>query len=160
VRRFIRTKLFLFACLMLPACDGGKLLGNSTVPKEDVSLLLTYQDNGWAYWMYTSWDDKEFDSQLIISGSQTLAAQTDCPTNAQGTIKIPVGKRVKMLVSSNAEQAGVCVPQYGIKLDAVPGLITEVYFTPLETGTICGTCLGEDGDLLTNSTFVLEIIEP
>ena len=157
----LKTKLVMIYGLMFVACDGGMYTDDPSVPEHDVTLRVTHHENSWTYTTYTpdTFLGEQQSKIQLISGLDVIKSQTNCPANTQNAIKIPAGKIVRLLATSNDNISGVCLPQYGVKMDAIPGRINEVFFTPIKAGTICGTCLGEDGKLDKNSTIVLEIVE-
>jgi cytochrome c oxidase subunit 2 len=55
-------------------------------------------------------------------------------------LKVPVGKPVKMLLTSVDVIHGFYVPAFRIKQDAVPGMETYLWFQPTETGAFDVLC--------------------
>ena len=52
-----------------------------------------------------------------------------------GTIHLPVGVPVDMQIRSKDVLHNFYVPNFRVKMDAVPGMITDTWFTPTETGS-------------------------
>jgi len=55
-------------------------------------------------------------------------------------IVVPVGKKVRFLVTANDVIHSWWVPQLGVKTDAIPGFINEFWVRADETGTFRGQC--------------------
>ncbi|MEK7717875.1 MAG: c-type cytochrome, partial [Pseudomonadota bacterium] len=55
-------------------------------------------------------------------------------------IVVPVGKKVRFLVTANDVIHSWWVPQLGVKKDAIPGFINEFWTRADETGTFRGQC--------------------
>lgn len=53
-----------------------------------------------------------------------------------GEMVLPVGKRVRFDVTSRDVLHSFWVPAFRMKIDAVPGIVTNVYATPDKTGTM------------------------
>ncbi|RMF17670.1 MAG: cytochrome c oxidase subunit II, partial [Alphaproteobacteria bacterium] len=53
---------------------------------------------------------------------------------------VPVGKVVKVQVTSTDVIHSWAVPAFGIKIDAVPGRLNETWFKAEKTGTFYGQC--------------------
>jgi len=59
---------------------------------------------------------------------------TDAP------LVVPVGTKVKVLVTSINNMHSWAVPSFGVKMDAVPGIINETWFEVYKEGTYYGQC--------------------
>src|SRR5512136_316780 len=57
-----------------------------------------------------------------------------------GELRVPVGKPVKLLLTSQDVIHGFYAPSFRIKQDAVPGMETYLWFQPTETGTFDVMC--------------------
>jgi cytochrome c oxidase subunit II len=55
-------------------------------------------------------------------------------------LHIPVGERVLLIINSTDVIHSFWVPAFGIKQDAVPGRLTQIYLTPAVVGTYPGLC--------------------
>ncbi|MEO8468173.1 MAG: cytochrome c oxidase subunit II, partial [Chloroflexota bacterium] len=55
-------------------------------------------------------------------------------------LHIPVNTRVHLVIDSEDVIHSFWVPAFGVKQDAVPGLITQIYMTATEVGTFPGMC--------------------
>ena len=54
---------------------------------------------------------------------------------------VPVGKRVRLLITANDVLHAWCVPALGAKQDAIPGFIRDSWFTADKIGTYRGQCV-------------------
>lgn len=75
------------------------------------------------------------DGEPKLNGRPYLLA-TDAP------LVVPVNKRVTVQVTSNTNLHAFAVPQFGIKIDAIPGRINQTWFrvNAGEEGTYYGQC--------------------
>lgn len=55
-------------------------------------------------------------------------------------LHVPVNTRVHLVIDSKDVIHSFWVPAFGVKQDAVPGLVTQIYFTATEVGTFPGMC--------------------
>jgi len=55
-------------------------------------------------------------------------------------LRVPVGKRVRLLITSNDVIHSWSVPDFGIKRDAIPGMLNDVWFEVNEPGIFRGQC--------------------
>lgn len=53
---------------------------------------------------------------------------------------VPVGKKVRVLLTSNDVIHAWWVPEFGMKKDAIPGFVNEIWFRADEPGTYRGQC--------------------
>ena len=109
------------------------------LPKPDLTVRATgYQ---W-YWNYTypEYGGFSFDSMMVadedLSLNQVRLLSTD------NYMAVPVGRTVRVLVAADPD--GVihswAVPSLGVKKDAVPGRLNEVWFKVDKPGTYYGQC--------------------
>src|SRR5262249_2677765 len=55
-------------------------------------------------------------------------------------LRVPTGKRVRVLITSNDVIHSWSVPDFGIKRDAIPGMLNDVWFEVDEPGIYRGQC--------------------
>ncbi len=93
-------------------------------------------------WQYT-YPDYENIEEIISNPLEELEAKeknvpyllaTDAP------LVVPVGTKVKVLVTSVNNMHSWAVPSFGVKMDAVPGIINETWFEVYKEGTYYGQC--------------------
>ncbi len=112
----------------------------------DLTIKVTGFQWGWRY-DYSA-DDFGFYSNLSTPWSQIGQPGTG-PTEKQGDgyllevdnpLVVPVGKRVRLLITSNDVIHGWYVPQLGINQYGIPGFIKDVWFKADMVGTFKGQC--------------------
>ncbi|MFO7758722.1 MAG: cytochrome c oxidase subunit II [Roseovarius sp.] len=130
------------------------LFKQQEIPEGDINIKVTgYQ---W-YWGYEYSDhDFEFDSYMIGSpatgGDNRLTPEVEEQLQEAGyerdefllatdtQVVVPVGKTVVMTVTGADVIHSWTIPAFGVKQDAVPGRLAQLWFTPEEVGTYFGQC--------------------
>ncbi len=73
---------------------------------------------------------------------------------------VPVGKKVRVLITANDVIHAWWVPAFGVKQDAIPGFIRDAWFQADRAGTFVGQCTelcGKDHGFM---PIVVEVMEP
>ena len=112
----------------------------------DMTIKVTGFQWGWRY-DYSA-DDMGFYSNLTTPWSQigqpgieaTEKKGADYLLEVDNPLVVPVGKRVRLLVTSTDVIHGWYVPQLGINQYGIPGFIKDVWFTADKVGTFKGQC--------------------
>ncbi len=112
----------------------------------DVTVKVTGYQWGWRY-DYSA-DDFGFYSNLSTPLAQigqpgepaTEAKGPDYLLEVDNPIVVPVGKRVRLLVTSNDVIHGWYVPQLGVNQYGIPGFIKDAWFKADRVGTFKGQC--------------------
>ena len=112
----------------------------------DMTIKVTGYQWGWRY-DYSA-DDMGFYSNLGTPWSQigqpgvpaTEEKGNDYLVEVDNPLVVPVGKRIRLLVTSNDVIHGWYVPQLGINQYGIPGFIKDVWFKAEKTGTFRGQC--------------------
>ena len=122
------------------------ILDMKDTSSPDMTVKVTGFQWGWRYDYNT--EDFGFYSNLTTPWSQIGQPGTG-PTEKQGDnyllevdnpLVVPVGKRVRLLITSNDVIHGWYVPQLGINQYGIPGFIKDVWFTADRIGTFKGQC--------------------
>ena len=122
------------------------ILDMKDTSSPDMTVKVTGFQWGWRY-DYSA-EDFGFYSNLSTPWSQIGQPGTG-PTEKQGPdyllevdnpLVVPVGKRVRLLITSNDVIHGWYVPQLGINQYGIPGFIKDVWFTAEMVGTFRGQC--------------------
>jgi len=126
-------------CLILVviAVPSFKLLyKQEVIPKADVTIkAIGYQ---W-YWGYEYPDEKiAFESVMIESKNLKPGQLRLLSTDTK--IVIPVNKVVKVLITSNDVNHAWTVPAFGVKKDAIPGKVNQIWFNVEKEGVYYGQC--------------------
>lgn len=112
----------------------------------DMTIKITGFQWGWRY-DYSA-DEMGFYSNLKTPWTQ-IGQPGSGPTEKKGEeyllevdnpLVVPVGKRVRLLVTSNDVIHGWYVPQLGINQYGIPGFIKDVWFNAEKVGTFKGQC--------------------
>ena len=75
-------------------------------------------------------------------------------------VVVPVGKKVRVLLTANDVIHAWWVPAFGVKQDAIPGFIRDVWFTAEKPGTYRGQCAELCGKEHGYMPIVVEVVEP
>jgi cytochrome c oxidase subunit II len=122
------------------------ILDMKDTSSPDLTVKVTGFQWGWRY-DYNA-EGLGFYSNLATPWSQIGQPGTG-PTEKQGNdyllevdnpLVVPVGKRVRLLVTSNDVIHGWYVPQLGINQYGIPGFIKDVWFKAETVGTFKGQC--------------------
>lgn len=73
---------------------------------------------------------------------------------------VPVGAKVRLLLTSNDVLHAWWVPELAIKKDAIPGIVNETWFQATKTGTYRGQCAELCGKDHGYMPIVVEVVEP
>ena len=129
----------LIPCLILivMAVPSFKILyKQDTIPKADLTIkAVGYQ---W-YWGYEYPDENIiFDSYMIEE--KDLRADQPRLLAVDNEVVVPVNQVVKVLITANDVLHAWALPSFGVKRDAVPGIINETWFKAEKEGTYYGQC--------------------
>jgi cytochrome c oxidase subunit 2 len=151
--------------LVVIAIPSFKLLYyQDTIPDADVVIKATGNQWYWSY-EYTDEDGLGFDSIMLPDSyfaddmTQAVAIERasvvadiqhllDMDTEPQmyrlletdTRIVVPVNKIVKLVVTASDVLHAWTIPAFGVKVDAVPGRINELWFNATVIGTYYGQC--------------------
>lgn len=105
---------------------------------EKADLTVKAIGHQW-YWSYEYPEQKiHFDSYLIeekdLKPGQLRLLEVD------NRVVVPVGKVVRLIVTSEDVLHSFAVPSFGIKKDAVPGRLNETWFKVEKEGVYYGQC--------------------
>ncbi len=151
--------------LIVIAIPSFKLLYyQDTVPDADVVIKATGNQWYWSY-EYTEEGGLSFDSNMlpdsyfademtedvaaeramIVGEIQHLLDMDEEPQmyrllETDTRIVVPVNKNVKLVVTASDVIHAWTIPAFGVKVDAVPGRINELWFNATEIGTYYGQC--------------------
>jgi cytochrome c oxidase subunit 2 len=117
------------------------LLEMSDTSKSDLTIKITAYQWKWKY----DYPDQDvgFFSTLTTPRDQIenkAAKGEHYLLEVDNPIVVPVGKKVRFLVTANDVIHSWWVPQLGVKTDAIPGFINEFWTRADETGTFRGQC--------------------
>ncbi|WP_427454716.1 cytochrome c oxidase subunit II [Litorimonas sp. WD9-15] len=109
------------------------------IPETEVTVKAV--GNTWN-WEYSYPDHEDVDSFVSNPLDKTQSTDAGKPYlfATDAALVVPVNTKVKVLVTSVNNMHSWTVPSFGIKMDAVPGIINETWFEVYEEGTYYGQC--------------------
>ena len=136
--------LIILVAIAVPAT---KLLLKIEDPSNaDMTIKVT----GWQWkWQYEYMDngvsfmsnlDKASNEARQTGANKDLTKVDNYLLNVDNPIVVPVGKKVRLLITSNDVIHAWWVPALAVKRDAVPGYINESWFKTDKVGTYRGQC--------------------
>ena len=114
------------------------LYDEDVIPEADLTIKATGNQWYWSY-EYPDYEDIAFDANILKEGQP---GYNDHP-RLLGTdehIVVPVNKIVRVQVTANDVIHAWAVPAFGVKIDAVPGVLNETWFKATKTGMYYGQC--------------------
>ncbi|WP_163846573.1 cytochrome c oxidase subunit II [Pseudooceanicola aestuarii] len=116
------------------------LFKQQIIPDGDIHIKVTgYQ---W-YWGY-EYTDHEFAFDSFLLPKEELAAngfaEDEYLLATDTSVVVPVGKTVVMTVTGADVIHSWTVPSFGVKQDAVPGRLAQLWFKPEKEGIYFGQC--------------------
>jgi cytochrome c oxidase subunit 2 len=132
----------------------------------DISIVVTayqwkwhykYQDEGIEFYSSLarpSLDARRLDSGIDVKSVENYLLDVDRP------VVVPVGAKVRLLLTSNDVIHSWYVPDLAIKKDAIPGMVNETWFRAEEVGTYRGQCTELCGKDHGYMPVVVEVVEP
>src|SRR5262245_54731300 len=116
-------------------------------PPEDASIVeVVGQQWNWSY-RFPGRDGKlgATDARLVTVDNP-FGMNPDDPQGqddvliANPELHLPMGKPVKRLLRAKDVNHQFAVPQFRVKMDMVPGMVTHFWLTPTRTGTFDALC--------------------
>lgn len=107
----------------------------------ETELTVKVVGNTWN-WLYSYPDYENVDEFVSNPLDETQASQVGQPylLATDAPLVVPVNTKVKVLVTSVNNMHSWTVPSFGVKMDAVPGIINETWFEVRKEGTFYGQC--------------------
>lgn len=106
-------------------------------PKADLTIKATAHQ--W-YWSYVYPDHGAFGYDALMIEEKDLKPGQPRLLATDNEVVVPVNKVVHVLLAADDVIHNWTVPAFGVKMDAVPGRVTRVWFQARETGTYYGQC--------------------
>ena len=124
--------------LVLIAIPSFKLLYYSdTLPKADMTVKAI--GHQW-YWTYEYPDHGDFSFDATILTDDELKPGQPRLLSVDNRVVVPVDKVVRVQVTADDVLHAWAMPAFGVKVDAVPGRLNEVWFKAERTGVYYGQC--------------------
>ncbi|CRL10489.1 Cytochrome c oxidase subunit 2 precursor [Phaeobacter italicus] len=117
-----------------------ELFRQQEIPEGDINIKVTgYQ---W-YWGY-EYTDHEFGFESFMLAKEDLAAngyaEDEYLLATDTAVVVPVGKTIVMQVTGADVIHSWTIPAFGVKQDAVPGRLAELWFKAEKEGIYFGQC--------------------
>ena len=132
----------------------------------DVTIVATayqwkwhykYQDEGVEF--YSSLARPSVEARPRASGIDP-ASVDNYLLDVDRPLVVPRGQKIRLLLTSNDVLHAWWVPDLAIKKDAIPGMVNETWFRPMEAGTFRGQCAELCGKDHGYMPIVVEVVEP
>lgn len=155
--------VFILLGMAIPAAETMIRLEDSRKP--DMSIVATGYQWKWHY-RYQN-EGVEFYSNLAMPSILARPRNADVdPFTVDNYLRdvdrpmvVPVGAKVRLLLTSNDVLHAWWVPELAIKKDAIPGIINETWFQATEVGTYRGQCAELCGKDHGYMPIVVEVVE-
>jgi len=136
--------ILILIVMAIPAARG--LIKDEDMSGSDITIKVTGYQWKWEY----DYLDKKVDffstlardsNEARIKGSHAdVYSVPNYLLEVDHPLVVPVGKKVRLLVTSGDVIHAWWVPALGMKKDAIPGYINELWFRADEVGTFRGQC--------------------
>lgn len=128
--------------LVLIAIPSFKLLYfEAVIPTPDLTIKAIGKQWYWTY-EYPTKGDFQFDSLGLTQSDSDKSAAAGEPRllGVDNPLVVPVNKVVKVITAGADVIHSWAVPQFGVKMDAVPGRLNATWFKADREGTYYGQC--------------------
>jgi cytochrome c oxidase subunit 2 len=132
--------------LLFIAVPSFQLLTAQYTPTEEPALTMKATANQWNWdYEYQLEEPLTFNSVMLQEDAREAAGKQDVGKYPRllavnNEIVVPVNATVRVLVTASDVIHAFAMPAFGIKSDAVPGRINEVWFKATKTGLFYGQC--------------------
>jgi len=116
-------------------------------PPDDASILeVVGQQWAWSYRFPGRDGELGASDMRLVTVDNPLGVDPKDPKSADDVIvnspevHLPVGKSVKFLLRAKDVNHQYAVPQFRVKMDMVPGMVTHFWLTPTRTGAFDALC--------------------
>jgi cytochrome c oxidase subunit 2 len=111
-------------------------------PDTDPPLTIKATGNQW-FWSYDYPDSGDISFDSLMLSDEERAANPDAGPRllaVDNQMVVPVGRVVRMQVIGADVIHSFAIPSFGIKIDAVPGRLNEIWFRVDREGVYYGQC--------------------
>ena len=116
------------------------LYAEGVVPEHEMTIKATGYSWFWEYEYYNSDDETDFSFSATMVDEADLGPGQPRLLATDNEVVVPVGKVVRLLLTSGDVIHAWAVPSFGVKRDAVPGRLNEAWFRVDQPGTYYGQC--------------------
>ena len=127
-----------------------------TIPEDAITVKAIGNQWNWDY-VYPDHGGFEFNSAPLTIEE---AAEKNVPGRLAVTepMVVPVGQKIRVIVTASDVLHAFAVPAFGVKVDAVPGRLNETWFEVREPGTYYGQCSEVCGQLHYNMPIEVRVL--
>ena len=154
---------FILLFMAVPAAETMIKLEDSRDP--DLSIVVTGYQWRWHYKyqdseieFYSSLAHSSLEARRLNSGIDPYSVENYL-LEVDNPLVVPVGAKVRILLTSNDVLHAWWVPEFAIKKDAIPGIINETWFKADVAGTYRGQCAELCGKDHGYMPVVVEVLE-
>jgi len=132
--------------LLMLAVPSFQLLTAQYSPPEEAKLTLKATANQWNWdYEYQVEEPLTFNSAILAEGDRASYGKEDLARYPRllavdNEIVVPVNTTVRVLVTASDVIHAFAMPAFGVKTDAVPGRINEIWFNAQKEGLYYGQC--------------------
>jgi cytochrome c oxidase subunit 2 len=132
--------------LLFIAVPSFQLLTAQYTPPEEAKLTLKATGNQWNWdYEYQIEEPLSFNSALLEDKERAAAGKEDRAVyprllTVDNELVVPVSTMVRVLVTAADVLHAFALPAFGVKTDAVPGRINEIWFKANKEGLYYGQC--------------------
>jgi len=108
-----------------------------SAPDTEMTLKITGNQWYWSY-EYPDQDGIAFDSNIVES--EDLKPGQPRMLSVDNVVVLPVGTKIRLLMTSNDVIHNWAIPAFAVKLDTVPGRTNETWIEIKEAGDYYGMC--------------------
>ncbi|MEI8699474.1 cytochrome c oxidase subunit II [Mesorhizobium sp. ISC15] len=132
--------------LLLLAIPSFQLLTAQYTPPEEAKLTVKATGNQWNWdYEYQTENTLSFNSAILADSDRAAAGKEDRGVYPRllavdNEMVVPVNTMTRVLVTAADVIHAFAMPSFGIKTDAVPGRINEVWFKAEKEGLYYGQC--------------------
>jgi cytochrome c oxidase subunit II len=124
--------------LVILAIPSFKLLYYADVVPE-TEMTIKAVGHQW-YWTYEYPDNGNFTFDAYMIAAEDLQSGQRRLLETDNRLVVPVGTNIRIQTTSEDVIHSWGVPQFGVKVDAIPGRLNEMWVNVLEPGTYYGHC--------------------
>jgi cytochrome c oxidase subunit II len=132
--------------LLFLAVPSFQLLTSQYTPTEEPQLTIKATGNQWNWdYEYQVEEPISFNSAILTDDIRAEFGKEDMDAYPRllavdNDVVVPVGVTVRVLVTASDVLHAFAMPAFGIKVDAVPGRINEIWFKAEREGLYYGQC--------------------
>ena len=132
--------------LLFIAVPSFQLLTAQYTPPEEAKLTIKATGNQWNWdYEYQVEEPLSFNAAILQEDDRAAAGKEDRAAYPRllavdNEVVVPVNTMVRVLVTASDVLHAFAMPAFGIKTDAVPGRINEVWFNATKEGLYYGQC--------------------